>query len=75
MCAVVGGGDQEIEWGGGVETQDTLIELNAAKNVESNLEDGSASNATLHVIYLRSRLVDVEGPNHNHLGRRGEVPV
>ena len=40
-----------------------------------HLQDGASSNTSLQIVDLRARLVDVKGPNDNHLRWRCEIPV
>mmetsp|Transcript_22360 Transcript_22360/g.37389 ORF Transcript_22360/g.37389 Transcript_22360/m.37389 type:complete len:223 (-) Transcript_22360:817-1485(-) len=53
---------------------DARPHLHLLPDPQHPLEDGPPSHPALDVVNLRARLVHIEGPDHDHVGRRGEVP-
>jgi hypothetical protein len=42
-------------------------------DLKNTLQDSATCDTTLEVLSVRTRVVDIEGTNNNHLGRRDEV--
>jgi hypothetical protein len=54
-------------------SDDTRADLNLITDPENTLNDGTTSNATLKLINFRTRTVNVEGTNNNHVWGGSEV--